>query len=103
MGKRMDDWLCNMGTETPSRGATTACRYRSTSARAPRERRRVEEGQERACEARAARGAPAAWIDEVPIRCEACGEEVRRIPEVGDVWLDAGIVPFSTLGWRNES
>ena len=41
------------------------------------------------------------WIDEVPIGCEACGEEVRRIPEVGDVWLDAGIVPFSTLGWQN--
>ena len=24
-----------------------------------------------------------------------------RIAEVGDVWLDAGIVPFSTLGWEN--
>ena len=23
------------------------------------------------------------------------------IKEVGDVWLDAGIVPFSTLGWQN--
>jgi len=43
------------------------------------------------------------WIDEVPIRCAACGNEVRRIPEVGDVWLDAGIVPFSTLGWQNET
>jgi isoleucyl-tRNA synthetase len=41
------------------------------------------------------------WIDDVPIRCEACGEEVGRIPEVGDVWLDAGIVPFSTLGWQS--
>jgi isoleucyl-tRNA synthetase len=41
------------------------------------------------------------WIDEVPIRCEACGEAVSRILEVGDVWLDAGIVPFSTLGWEN--
>jgi isoleucyl-tRNA synthetase len=41
------------------------------------------------------------WIDEVPIRCESCGEEVRRIPEVGDAWLDAGIVPLSTLGWQN--
>ena len=41
------------------------------------------------------------WIDEVPIRCESCNEEVRRIPEVGDAWLDAGIVPFSTLGWEN--
>jgi isoleucyl-tRNA synthetase len=26
---------------------------------------------------------------------------VERILEVGDVWLDAGIVPFSTLGWQN--
>ena len=42
------------------------------------------------------------WIDAVTIRCEACGnEDVSRIPEVGDVWLDAGIVPFSTLGWEN--
>jgi len=41
------------------------------------------------------------WIDEVRIRCERCGEEVRRIPEVGDAWLDAGIVPLSTLGWEN--
>jgi isoleucyl-tRNA synthetase len=41
------------------------------------------------------------WIDEVPITCEGCGKEVRRIPEVGDAWLDAGIVPFSTLGWEN--
>ena len=38
----------------------------------------------------------------MPIACEQCGEEVRRIPEVGDVWLDAGIVPFSTLGWQNQ-
>ena len=41
------------------------------------------------------------WIDEVPIACAACGQEVHRIPEVGDAWLDAGIVPFSTLGWNN--
>ena len=41
------------------------------------------------------------WIDEVAVACEACGEDVRRIAEVGDVWLDAGIVPFSTLGWEN--
>jgi isoleucyl-tRNA synthetase len=41
------------------------------------------------------------WIDDVTIRCESCGEEVRRVTEVGDAWLDAGIVPFSTLGWQN--
>jgi isoleucyl-tRNA synthetase len=27
--------------------------------------------------------------------------EVERIPDVGDAWLDAGIVHFSTLGWGN--
>jgi isoleucyl-tRNA synthetase len=43
------------------------------------------------------------WIDDVRIRCESCGEEVSRIVEVGDVWLDAGIVPFSTLGWQNPT
>ncbi len=41
------------------------------------------------------------WIDAVPIRCGSCNEEVRRIPEVGDAWLDAGIVPMSTLGWQS--
>jgi isoleucyl-tRNA synthetase len=41
------------------------------------------------------------WIDDVTIRCEQCEREARRIPEVGDAWLDAGIVPFSTLGWQN--
>ncbi len=35
------------------------------------------------------------WIDEIKIKCE-CGEELSRIPDVGDVWLDAGITPFST-------
>jgi isoleucyl-tRNA synthetase len=38
----------------------------------------------------------------VPVRCAECGEPVERILEVGDVWLDAGIVPFSTLGWQND-
>jgi isoleucyl-tRNA synthetase len=42
------------------------------------------------------------WIDAVRITCAQCDAEVRRIPEVGDVWLDAGIVPFSTLGWENK-
>ena len=42
------------------------------------------------------------WIDGVSLRCPACGNEnVKRVSEVGDVWLDAGIVPFSTLGWQS--
>src|SRR5438093_7578652 len=41
------------------------------------------------------------WIDAVRIRCEQCDEEVERITEVGDAWLDAGIAHFATLGWQN--
>jgi isoleucyl-tRNA synthetase len=43
------------------------------------------------------------WIDRIKIKCAECDREVSRIAEVGDVWLDAGIVPFSTLGWENPS
>ena len=42
------------------------------------------------------------WIDEVKIACSACGETVSRIKDVGNPWLDAGIVPFSTLRYRHD-
>ncbi|MCS7050912.1 MAG: DUF5915 domain-containing protein, partial [Thermomicrobium sp.] len=42
------------------------------------------------------------WIDAVKIRCERCGALAHRIPDVGNPWLDAGIVPFSTLGYRHD-
>ena len=42
------------------------------------------------------------WIDEIKIKCEKCKKEVLRIPDVGDVWLDAGIVPFSTLNYLTD-
>jgi len=42
------------------------------------------------------------WIDGVEIKCPKCQNPVARIPEVGDVWLDAGIVPFSTLGYFSD-
>ncbi|MGQ9533815.1 MAG: isoleucine--tRNA ligase [bacterium] len=37
------------------------------------------------------------WIDKIKIRCEKCGEMMSRIPDVGNPWLDAGIVPYSTI------
>jgi len=37
------------------------------------------------------------WIDEVKIKCAKCGKEVSRVKDVGNPWLDAGIVPFSTM------
>ncbi len=37
------------------------------------------------------------WIDQVKVKCSKCGETISRIPDVGNPWLDAGIVPFSTM------
>ncbi|HEX7318820.1 MAG TPA: isoleucine--tRNA ligase [bacterium] len=37
------------------------------------------------------------WIDEIKIKCDKCGALMSRIPDVGNPWLDAGIVPYSTV------
>ena len=42
------------------------------------------------------------WIDGVKIACSSCGGTMSRIRDVGNPWLDAGIVPFSTIGYRND-
>ncbi|HIN46538.1 MAG TPA: isoleucine--tRNA ligase [Candidatus Marinimicrobia bacterium] len=42
------------------------------------------------------------WVDAVKIKCDKCGAVVSRIPDVGNPWLDAGIVPFSTMGYLDR-
>ena len=42
------------------------------------------------------------WIDAVKIRCGDCGKSVSRIPDVGNPWLDAGIVPYSTTRYAED-
>ncbi len=41
------------------------------------------------------------WIDAVKIACPSCGGTAARIPDVSNPWLDAAIVPYSTLGYRH--
>ncbi len=104
MGKRMDDWLVNMSDWNISRRRyyglplpfyPCACGHLEVigskaelAALATGPLDDLEELRR-------------PWIDRITISCPACGDEVHRITEVGDVWLDAGIVPFSTLGWEN--
>jgi isoleucyl-tRNA synthetase len=104
MGKRMDDWLRNMGDWNISRRRyyglplpfyPCSCGHLNVIGSKDELRERALEGFDQLEELRRP------WIDRVPIRCESCGERVERVVEVGDVWLDAGIVPFSTLGWQN--
>jgi isoleucyl-tRNA synthetase len=102
--KRMDDWLRNMGDWNISRKRyfglplpfyPCQCGELNVIGSRAELEERATGGLEQLQEFHRP------WIDEVPIRCESCGDEVRRIPEVGDAWLDAGIVPLSTLGWEN--
>ncbi len=39
------------------------------------------------------------WIDGVKIRNPQTGNLMSRVQDVGNPWLDAGIVPFSTVGY----
>ncbi len=42
------------------------------------------------------------WIDYVKIACQHCGAKVSRIKDVGNPWLDAGIVPYSTMRYLED-
>jgi isoleucyl-tRNA synthetase len=104
MGKLMDDWLHNLGDWNISRRRyyglplpiyPCACGHLNVIGSRAELEARATGGLDQLEELRRP------WIDAVRIRCEQCDEEVERIPEVGDVWLDAGIVPFSTLGWES--
>jgi isoleucyl-tRNA synthetase len=43
------------------------------------------------------------YLDDLTIPCPKCGNAVHRIPDVGDCWLDAGIVPFSSLNFLQDN
>jgi isoleucyl-tRNA synthetase len=102
--KRMDDWLRNMDDWNISRRRyfglplpfypCNSCGRLTVIGSVAELRERATGGLDQLKELHRP------WIDEVPIACE-CGAEARRVQEVGDAWLDAGIVPFSTLGWQN--
>ena len=107
MQRRMDDWLANMGDWCISRKRYWGlplpfypCECgRLTVIGSRRELREL------AVDPGAVDAVPELhrpWLDAILVRCPACARPVRRVPEVGDCWLDAGIVPFSTLGYLED-
>jgi isoleucyl-tRNA synthetase len=106
-GKRMEDWLRNMGDWCISRKRYWGLPlpfYLAPSGKVTVIGSR-EELRERAVDPEVVDGLPELhrpWIDQVQIRTDD-GEIADRITEVGDCWLDAGIVPFSTLGWQHDT
>ncbi|MBP3918068.1 MAG: isoleucine--tRNA ligase [Clostridia bacterium] len=43
------------------------------------------------------------FIDAVTIRCEKCGGEMHRVPEVIDCWFDSGSMPFAQWHYPFEN
>jgi len=106
MGKRMEDWLQNMGDWCISRKRfwglplpifiCPKCDTETIVGSRAELSELAVEGMEGLQELHRP------WIDAVKIRCSKCSETVERIPEVGDCWLDAGIVPFSTMRYLED-
>ncbi len=106
-GKRMNDWLTNMGDWNISRKRyygmplpfyPCSCGHITViGSKAELRENAVDPAQ---VDALPELHRP--WVDEVKIKCPHCGKEVSRVSDIGDVWLDAGIVPFSTLGYFTD-
>ena len=43
------------------------------------------------------------YIDEIVLRCEKCGGEMRRAPEVLDAWYDSGAMPYAQWHYPFEN
>jgi len=39
------------------------------------------------------------WIDKVTFECDKCKQTMRRTPDVLDVWFDAGVCSWASLGY----
>ncbi|MFQ5552340.1 MAG: isoleucine--tRNA ligase [Thermoplasmata archaeon] len=42
------------------------------------------------------------WIDEVTLVCEEDGGEMRRVPDVLDVWFDSGVATWASIGYPQK-
>ncbi|MBI5949162.1 MAG: isoleucine--tRNA ligase [Chloroflexi bacterium] len=43
------------------------------------------------------------FIDDVTLRCDACGGTMRRVPEVADAWFDSGAMPYAQWHYPFEN
>lgn len=43
------------------------------------------------------------YIDQVHVRCDKCGSQMTRVPEVLDCWFDSGAMPFAQFHYPFEN
>ena len=42
------------------------------------------------------------YVDEVEVKCDKCGQTIKRIPDVLDVWIDSGVAGWASLYYPEE-
>jgi len=104
-GRRMEDWLTNMGDWNISRKRYYGlplpfypCSCGELTVVGSKDELRALGGET----VEQLKELHRPWIDDIEIACPRCGKPVKRIPDTGDVWLDAGIVPYSTLKYFSD-
>ncbi len=43
------------------------------------------------------------YIDDIELRCEKCGEKMKRVPEVLDCWFESGSMPYAQFHYPFEN
>ncbi|GAI22668.1 unnamed protein product, partial [marine sediment metagenome] len=43
------------------------------------------------------------YVDNITIKCKKCGKDMRRVPEVIDVWFDSGSMPYAQYHYPFEN
>ena len=43
------------------------------------------------------------YVDDVHLKCEKCGKEMKRVPDVIDCWFDSGSMPFAQWHYPFEN
>ena len=43
------------------------------------------------------------WVDEIIFQCPECGSDMKRIPDVVDVWFDSGAMPLAQYHYPFEN
>jgi isoleucyl-tRNA synthetase len=41
-------------------------------------------------------------VDKIEFECDNCGERMKRVPDIMDVWFDSGIAPWASLGYPHK-
>ncbi len=108
VGKRMQNWLDNMGDWMISRKRYYGLSlpfYECTDCNKLHVVGSKDELKELAVDPTLVDKLPSLhrpWVDDIKIKCSECESELERVKDVGDCWLDAGVVPFSTLKYLED-